>query len=90
MILLLDLCYERETLSKYEFVYPIADTLKRAGARFEIQHFTQADEREQEDYSKIILCGTALKDTAYAKRLDLFSWLKTCERPVLGICAGCK
>jgi GMP synthase-like glutamine amidotransferase len=88
MILLLDLCYERESLSKYEFVYPIADTLKRAGAKFEIQHFTQADEKKQEEYSKIILCGTALKDNAYAKRLDLFSWLKTCEKPVLGICAG--
>ena len=31
MILLLDLCYERESLSAYEFVHPIGDALQRLG-----------------------------------------------------------
>ncbi len=88
MILLVDLCYERDSLSQFEFVYPIADALERAGAKAEILHFTEMDERKLGRYDKIILCGTALKDNAFAGRIDLFSWLKACDRPMLGICAG--
>jgi len=32
---LLDLCYEKDSLSKYEFVNPVADTLRKAGTHFE-------------------------------------------------------
>lgn len=88
MILLLDLCYEKDSLSQYEFVYSIADGLKRSGAKFEILHFKETDEKNLEKYNKVILCGTALKDNFYTKRIDQFSWLKTIDRPVLGICAG--
>jgi GMP synthase (glutamine-hydrolysing) len=88
MILLLDLCYEKDSLSKYEFVLPIADTLRKAGARLEILHFTEIDEDELGKYDKIILCGTALKDNTYADRIDMFSWLTRYDGPVLGICAG--
>jgi GMP synthase-like glutamine amidotransferase len=88
MILLLDLCYEKDTLSKYEFVFPIADTLRKVGARFAIQHFTEMSENELGKYDKIILCGTALKDNTYADRIDMFSWLMRFDRNVLGICAG--
>lgn len=88
MILLLDLCYEKDSLSKYEFVFPIADTLKRAGVHFEILHFTEMAEEELDNYDKIILCGTALKDNTYADRIGMFSWLKQCNMPVMGVCAG--
>lgn len=88
MILLLDLCYEKDSLSEYEFVFPIADTLRKAGVRLEIRHFTEMAENKLDKYDKIILCGTALKDNTYADRIDMFSWLNQCSRPVLGICAG--
>ena len=88
MILLFDLCYEKDSLSNYEFVSPIADTLRKVGARSEILHFTEMAEDELGKYDKIILCGTALKDNTYADRIDMFSWLTRCDRPVLGICAG--
>lgn len=88
MILLLDLCYEKDSLSKYEFVNPIADTLRKAGARFETLHFTGVADGELEEYDKIILSGTALKDNTYADRIDMFSWLKRYNGQVLGICAG--
>lgn len=88
MILLLDLCYEKDSLSRYEFVFPIADTLRKAGARFENLHFTEITEDDLGKYDKIILCGTALKDNTYADRIDMFSWLKRYDGPVLGICAG--
>jgi len=88
MILLLDLCYEKDSLSKYEFVFPIADTLRKTGACFEVLHFTEIAEDGLEKYDKIILCGTALKDNTYADRIDMFSWLKRYDGPMLGICAG--
>ena len=88
MILLLDLCYEKDSLSKYEFVFPIADTLRKTGARFETLHFTEIADDKLGKYDKIILCGTALKDNTYANRIEMFSWLKRCDMPVLGICAG--
>lgn len=88
MILLLDLCYEKDSLSKYEFVNPIADTLRKAGARFDILHCTEMAEDMLGKYEKIILCGTALKDNTYLDLIDAFSWLKRYYGPVLGICAG--
>lgn len=88
MILLLDLCYEKDSLSRYEFVFPIADTIKKAGTPYEMLHFTEIAEDELEAYDGIILCGTALKDNTYAERIETFSWLTQYDRPVLGICAG--
>lgn len=88
MILLVDLCCEKNSLSRFEFVHPIAYALGRAGAKSEILHFQEMTEKKLEKYDKIILCGTALKDNAYARQMDLFSWLKTFDKPVLGICAG--
>lgn len=88
MILLLDLCYEKDSLSRYEFVYPLADILTRSGFSSEIRHFTELNEIEWERYDRIILCGTALKDNHYAERMELFSWLLNSKKPILGICAG--
>ena len=88
MILLVDLCHEIDSLSSLEFVHPIADTLKRAGAELETSHFAQIAKNKLGKYDKIILCGTALKDNAYVTRIDLFSWLGMYNKPVLGICAG--
>ncbi|MGA9097614.1 MAG: hypothetical protein WB392_01635 [Methanotrichaceae archaeon] len=87
-VLLVDLCHEVDSLSKYEFVYPIADTLKRAGAQPKIVHFTVVSDDMLASSDKTILCGTALKDNTYVDYLESFSWIKQWERPVLGICAG--
>jgi len=88
MILLVDLCYEKDSLSQCEFVHPIFDTLKRSGFSGEIRHFSELKRREWERYDRIILCGTALKDNYFAERIDLFSWMIECRKPILGICAG--
>ncbi len=88
MILLVDLCHEIDSLSSLEFVHPIADTLKRAGAELEILHFTKIAKNMLGKYDKIILCGTALKDNAFVTQIDQFSWLRMYNKPVLGICAG--
>lgn len=88
MILLVDLCYEKYSLSMYEFVFPIADIVKRAKVRYDIMHHSEVGLITAEKYDKIILCGTALKDGGYLENMDLFSWIKECTRPLLGICAG--
>ncbi|MFB3766672.1 MAG: hypothetical protein ACE14P_15700 [Methanotrichaceae archaeon] len=88
MILLVDLCYEKDALSKYEFVLPIASVLKRAKASYEVVHYTDLSADQLDRSEKIILCGTALKDNAYMEEIDRFSWMRMCEKPMLGICAG--
>jgi len=88
MILLVDLCYEKGSLSQYEFVHPIARAIQGAGAAWKIEHYTEVEEGKLERYSQIILCGTALQDNAYLDRLDCFGWIKSYRGPLLGICAG--
>jgi len=87
-ILLVDLCYEKDSLSHYEFVHPIRDTLQKAGFFCSILHYTEVTTQALASYDKIILCGTALLDNEYAKHLELFSWIKKSKKPILGICAG--
>lgn len=87
-ILLADLCYERNSLSQYEFVYPIRDTLERSGFDCQICHYAEIGEDVLAKHDKIILCGTALLDNAYMEQLDAFYWLKEMKKPILGICAG--
>jgi GMP synthase (glutamine-hydrolysing) len=88
MILLVDLCYEKDSLSQYEFVHPIARALRGIGAACKIEHYTEVEEQELQRYSHAVLCGTALQDNAYLDHLTLFCWIKRFPRPLLGICAG--
>jgi GMP synthase (glutamine-hydrolysing) len=88
MILLVDLCYEKNSLSQYEFVRPIASALRGVGAACKIEHYTEAEEQELQRYSHAVLCGTALRDNAYLDHLHRFSWIKSFSGPLLGICAG--
>jgi GMP synthase-like glutamine amidotransferase len=86
--LLVDLCYEKDSLSKHEFVLPIEEIVKQAGVKCDIIHYTEISEKKIEKYERAVLCGTALKDNAYNKNLDAFSWILDWTKPVLGICAG--
>lgn len=88
MILLVDLCFRPRSLSMHEFVDPIAGILRRAGSEYEVVHFTEMAEDEILRADRIVLCGTALKDDLYARRIDLFSWIRDLDKPILGICAG--
>jgi GMP synthase-like glutamine amidotransferase len=87
-ILLVDLCFEKDSLSQYEFVHPIRDTLQKAGIFCNILHYTDVKPQHLANHDKIILCGTGLLDNAYAEHLQLFTWIKDLKKPILGICAG--
>jgi GMP synthase (glutamine-hydrolysing) len=88
MILIVDLCFKPASLSRYEFVDPIAGIVRRAGSECEVVHFTELTGDLIEKADGIILCGTALKDNFFAERIDLFSWIDRINKPLLGICAG--
>ncbi len=88
MILVVDLCRKAESLSKYEFIDPIAGIVSRAGSEHEVVHFSELTAELIERAEGIILCGTALKDNLYARRIDLFSWIDGIKKPLLAICAG--
>lgn len=88
MILLLDLSYRAHSLSRDEFVGPIAHIVIRAGQVWRERHYSEMRGVDREEAAGIILCGTALKDNLFATRVSDFFWLRDISVPVLGICAG--
>ena len=82
MILLINLCSEK--LSSSEFIDPI----KRIVGKCKVIHYSELNNEVIEEATKIIICGTALKDNESLKSLDKFEFLKTIKKPVFGICAG--
>ena len=81
MILIVSVC--REQFSEREFVAPVAALINK---KHKIIHYTKI--KNLEKYEKIIICGTAVQDFAFLDNFKKFSWLKTIDKPVLGICAG--
>ena len=88
MILIVDLCYRPGSLSAFEFVDPIASIVRETGREHCVRHYTAVDAGTVENADAVILCGTALKDNGYIDRIAMFSWIRECDGPVLGICAG--
>jgi GMP synthase-like glutamine amidotransferase len=86
MILVVSMCADR--LSELEFVRPIEDILRKENYEFVTKHYSEVRAQELDNISKVILCGTALKDFEYLRDLESFRWLRKYERSVLGICAG--
>ena len=83
MILLISTC--KEKLHKLEFVKPIQDIVKKD---FKTIHYSKLTQKELEKSNKIIICGTSLKDNQFLKDIKKFSWIKSYNKPILGICAG--
>ncbi|MCW4028556.1 MAG: gamma-glutamyl-gamma-aminobutyrate hydrolase family protein [Candidatus Bathyarchaeota archaeon] len=87
MILVVDMNSKPDSLSYNEFVSPVTSVAENFEA-CEVKHFTEVDPTRLNGYSKIILCGTTLKDNETLRQPEKFSWIKKCTQPVLGICAG--
>lgn len=88
MILVIDLCWKEDSLSRPEFVDPIVNIVRSSGEQFRIVHHLSEDLKIQEDCKGIILCGTALKDNGFRENKRLFNNIRNTKLPVLGICAG--
>ncbi len=81
MLLIISTCEHK--LHEYEFVKPITDIFPEG----RVVHYKElVDEYKNAD--ALIITGTSLKDEEYLKRLNKFEWLRTYEKPVIGICAG--
>jgi GMP synthase-like glutamine amidotransferase len=87
MILVVDMNWKKDSLAYGEFVLPIVMAVEPLEP-CKVKHYLEVESQEPADYSRIILSGTALKDFAFLEHLDRFSWIKNCEKPILGICAG--
>jgi GMP synthase-like glutamine amidotransferase len=87
MILIVDMNWKKDSLAFNEFVSPIISVV-RPLEEFKVKHFLDIKPTELSCYSKIVLSGTALKDNTTLKQVDKFKWIKTCSKPILGICAG--
>ncbi|MGD6810932.1 MAG: glutamine amidotransferase-related protein [Candidatus Bathyarchaeia archaeon] len=87
MILIVDMNWKAESLAFNEFVKAIATVVSPLEECI-IKHYLELDPTELKQFSKIILSGNTLKDHQTLKHLDKFSWIKTLDRPILGICAG--
>jgi len=88
MILITDLCWKEDSLSRYEFVSPIENSVRSTGAPSRVRHFAAVQDADLDDADAVILCGTALQDNVFAEDFERLAWVRDCTLPVLGICAG--
>jgi GMP synthase-like glutamine amidotransferase len=87
MILIVDMNWKKNSLAFNEFVLPIVSIVQPL-EECVVKHFLDVASTELSGFNKIVLSGTALKDHATLKQFDKFNWIKSYDKPILGICAG--
>ena len=87
MILVVDMNSKENPFGLYEFVQPIVSIAEQL-EKCAVKNYPEVNGKSLNSYDKIILSGSALKDTATLDQTAEFTWLKDCGKPVLGICAG--
>jgi len=78
----------KEPLHDLEFVKPIENLLANGNRMFKTKHYEEVNSKNISNSTKIIICGTSLKDFDYIKDIKKFQWIKEYDKPLLGICAG--
>jgi GMP synthase-like glutamine amidotransferase len=87
MILVVDMNSTENPFGFNEFVLPIVAVVEEL-EKCDIRHYLEVNEKDLTGYNKIILSGSALKDTVTLNQTMRFRWLKNYSKPVLGVCAG--
>ena len=87
MILVVDMNSPENPFGFHEFVLPIVSIAEEL-EKCIVKHYLEVNETSLNSYDTIILSGSALKDTVTFDQPERFTWLKDCDKPVLGICAG--
>jgi GMP synthase (glutamine-hydrolysing) len=87
MILIVDMNWKKDSLAFSEFVSPIVSVVETL-EECRVKHFLEITAEDLADCSKVVLSGTALQDHATLKQVDKFNWIKTFDKPILGVCAG--
>lgn len=86
MILVVDMNCREGSLGYFEFVLPIVSAVEPDDCV--MRHYSELGQEDLTNADFVILSGTPLKDNSTLSQLDKFEWLKTWEKPLLGICAG--
>ena len=71
-----------------EFVEPLQKIVSAAGAASEVIEYEETLSTNISSYDGIILGGSPRGDDIVDHHLPYFQWIKTCDVPLLGICAG--
>ena len=87
MILIVDMNHKKDSLGFYEFVLPIASAIKDF-EEYTVRHYSDLSQTDIDKCSRIILSGNALEDKKALTKIEDFAWISSCEKPILGICAG--
>jgi GMP synthase-like glutamine amidotransferase len=87
VILVVDMNWKRSSLGAFEFVQPIVSAIGELD-ECTVKHYQDVMQQDLTQFDAAILSGTPLKDNTTLNQLDKFNWLKTWNKPVLGICAG--
>jgi len=87
MILVVDMNGKKDSLGLYEFVLPIVTIAQELDEVF-VKHYTEIKQDHLGKCDLVILSGTPLKDHTTLNQTERFDWIKTCKKPILGICAG--
>ena len=72
----------------YEFVKPVEDIIKNCDMKFVSLHYKLLTLEILKQSKKIIICGTSLIDNSFLKDEKEFEWIKSYDKPILGICGG--
>lgn len=86
MILIINIC--KEKLHYFEFVKPICDILEHKNMEYFVRNYLKVSKDDLKKAEKVIICGTSLFDNEFVKDLKKFEWIKTFDKPLLGICGG--
>jgi GMP synthase (glutamine-hydrolysing) len=87
MILVVDMNSLKNPFGFSEFVLPIVAVAEEL-EKCVVKHYLEVNEKNLNSYDKIILSGSAMKNTVTLDQTARFTWIKDCNKPVLGICAG--
>lgn len=87
MILIVDMTSKKHSLGSYEFVSPINAIVSEL-TDCAVKHYSELTQQDLSCCNKVILSGSALKNTVTFAQTDRFQWLKDYGKPILGICAG--
>ncbi|MCW4010549.1 MAG: gamma-glutamyl-gamma-aminobutyrate hydrolase family protein [Candidatus Bathyarchaeota archaeon] len=87
MILVVDMNWKKNSLGYSEFVLPIIEATQKS-EKCVVKHYSEVADSDIQGCSRIILSGTTLKDNVTLEQTEKFAWLKTVDKPVLGVCAG--
>jgi GMP synthase (glutamine-hydrolysing) len=71
-----------------EFVKPLEKIVREAGAASSVIEYEETYTTDMTSYDGIIMSGSPRGDDIVDHHLPYFQWIKTCDIPIFGICAG--